>query len=102
MSRMFAADTGSTASNGSSSTSSRGACTSAHARATFFVMPAEYSTTSFVGVGGQVQGGQQVGRAGGDGLAVEPLQQPRVGDELLRPSAGRRGGRRRAARRACP
>ena len=48
MSRMFAADTGSTASNGSSSTSSRGACTSAHASATFLVMPAEYSTTSFV------------------------------------------------------
>ena len=41
MSRMFAAETGSTASNGSSSTSSRGACTSAQASATFLVMPAE-------------------------------------------------------------
>ena len=38
---MFAADTGSTDSNGSSSTSSRGAWTSAHASAIFLVMPAE-------------------------------------------------------------
>ncbi len=39
--RMVLADTGSTASNGSSSTSSRGACTSAQASVTFLVMPAE-------------------------------------------------------------
>ena len=38
-------DTGSTASNGSSSTSSRGAWMSAQASPIFFVMPAEYSTT---------------------------------------------------------
>ncbi len=41
MSRIRAADTGSTASNGSSSTSSRGACSSAQARPIFFFMPAE-------------------------------------------------------------
>lgn len=41
MSRMFAAETGSTASNGSSRTSRSGAWTMAAARDTFLVMPAE-------------------------------------------------------------
>ena len=41
MRRIVAAETGSTASKGSSSTSTRGAWTSAQARVTFFVMPAE-------------------------------------------------------------
>ena len=41
MSRISAAETGSTASNGSSSTSSRGPCSSAQARPIFFFMPAE-------------------------------------------------------------
>jgi hypothetical protein len=41
MSRISAADTGSTASNGSSSTSRRGPCSSAQARPIFFFMPAE-------------------------------------------------------------
>ena len=38
---MFAAETGSTDSKGSSSTNRRGECTSAAASAIFFVMPAE-------------------------------------------------------------
>ena len=38
----------------------RGACTIAQASATFLVMPAEYSTTSVSGVGGQVERRQQV------------------------------------------
>jgi len=38
---MFAADTGSTDSNGSSSTRTRGACTIAVASAIFLVIPAE-------------------------------------------------------------
>jgi hypothetical protein len=41
MSRISAADTGSTASNGSSSTRRRGACSSAQASPIFFFMPAE-------------------------------------------------------------
>lgn len=41
MSRMSAAETGSTASNGSSSTSTRGPCNNAQARPIFFFMPAE-------------------------------------------------------------
>jgi hypothetical protein len=41
MARMVAADTGSMASNGSSSTSSLGVCSSAVARVTFLRMPAE-------------------------------------------------------------
>ena len=43
---MVAAETGSTASNGSSSTSSRGACSSAVASPIFLRMPVEYSMTS--------------------------------------------------------
>ena len=41
MARMVAADTGSMASNGSSSTSSLGVCSSAVARVIFLRMPAE-------------------------------------------------------------
>ena len=41
MRRIVAAEIGSTASNGSSSTSTRGAWTSAEASVTFLVMPAE-------------------------------------------------------------
>src|SRR6185437_16012776 len=78
---MTSPDTGSTASKGSSKINSRGAWINAQASPIFFVIPAEYSTTS-VAIVGQGKCIEQLGRAGGDLGRRHHAQQADIAQQL--------------------
>ena len=82
MPRIVRAETGSTASNGSSRTSSRGAWTSGAGQGDLLGHPGRVVDDQLVAGVGEAQGDQQLLGALGDELAVHPAQQARIGHQL--------------------